>query len=658
MTEQILIVEDEFIVANDLKLILEKAGYKVCGIAASVAEARELIEQHKPGFVLLDIHLRGKVTGIQLAHELREQHIAFIYISANSNQQVLEAAKATEPYGFLVKPFRARDVLISLDIARYRHKHSLEAGLRQEALLHEKLQSIASSSVRMSGKLLQALRTLQPYLPVDLLLVRKIGPGHPDNDLSGYLRVGFDEYQWIGNDELLTITGLSPKEWNDLRNSTSPNPAPVWYNEEAFKKRCQGDPVTKLMAETFEQHSVLQFPTSVDEIDQYVFTCYSRKPDAWHAGHLALLQRMKTEMAAIAEDGNVAANVATTGKLRRSATTAQSSKNDRAGYESIIGSSHQLLHVLDQVSQVAPLDTSVLILGESGTGKERIAHCMHLQSPRSAKAFVKINCAALPATLIESELFGHEKGSFTGAIDRRIGKFEQANGGTIFLDEVGEMPLEMQVKLLRVLQEKEIERIGGQAPFKVNVRIVAATNRNLEQEVAEGRFRLDLYYRLNVFPVILPPLRERKEDIRDLAHHFALLASRRNNRKFQGITPAMMTQLEAWHWPGNIRELENVIEQAVILNEEGAALSLKRPLNTGILTTAKPASNTSGISQAQSLTDIKKIQDETEREYIIGMLRKTNGRIRGEGGAAQLLDLKPTTLESRMLKLGIRKEDI
>lgn len=658
MTEQILIVEDEFIVANDLKLILEKAGYKVCGIAASVAEARELIEQHKPGFVLLDIHLRGKVTGIQLAHELREQHIAFIYISANSNQQVLEAAKATEPYGFLVKPFRARDVLISLDIARYRHKHSLEAGLRQEALLHEKLQTIASSSVRPTEKLLQGLRTLQPYLPVDLLLVRKSGAGQPINDLSGYLRVGFDEYQWIGQEELLTITGLSVKEWNEIQHGVEPKPAPGWFNEEAFKEACQQDPVIKLMGETFEQHSLLQFTTSIGEAGQYLFTCYSRKPDAWHAGHLAILQRMKTEIQAIAGDAGVSVNISPAAKPGRPATTARSLTNNRSGCEGIVGSSHQLLHVLDQVSQVAPLDTSVLILGESGTGKEKIAQCIHQQSPRSANAFVKINCAALPATLIESELFGHEKGAFTGAIDRRIGKFEQANGGTIFLDEIGEMPLEMQVKLLRVLQEKEIERIGGQAPFKVNVRIVAATNRNLEQEVAEGRFRLDLYYRLNVFPVILPPLRERRDDIRDLAHHFALSASRRNNRKFQGITPTMMAQLEAWHWPGNIRELENVIEQAVILNEEGAALSLKRPLSTGIPTMARSASNATGIGQAQSLTDIKKIQEETEREYIISMLRKTNGRIRGEGGAAQLLNLKPTTLESRMLKLGIRKENL
>ncbi|MDF2187329.1 sigma 54-interacting response regulator [Paraflavitalea sp. CAU 1676] len=658
MTEQILIVEDEFIVANDLKLILEKAGYKVCGIAASVVEARELIQQHKPGFVLLDIHLKGKTTGIQLAYELREQHIAFIYISANSNQQVLEAARATEPYGFLVKPFRARDVLISLDIARYRHKHSLEAGLRQEAILHEKLQTIATQSGGVMEKLLQAIRILQPYLPADLMLVSKTDVQDDRVQLSGYLRIGFDEYQWLGSDELITITGLSQSEWAGIQPNANKHFVPAWRNEEAFNTVCCEDPVTNLLAETFGQHSLLQFPLEVDEIHSSIITMYSRKPDAWHAGHLALLQRMKAELATIIDDGKASPNrYAANGIPKTNPVTPAVAKN-KAGFEGIVGNSHQLLRVLDQVSQVAPLDTSVLILGESGTGKERIAHCIHLQSSRSAMPFVKINCAALPPTLIESELFGHEKGAFTGALDRRIGKFEQANGGTIFLDEIGEMPLELQVKLLRVLQEKEIERIGGQAPFKINVRIVAATNRNLEQEVAEGRFRLDLYYRLNVFPVILPALRERREDIKYLAHHFALLASRRNNRHFQGITPAMMTELEAWHWPGNIRELENVMEQTVILNAEGRPLALKRPLNTGILPGAGQGLNAAPFTQAQSLTDIKKIQDETEREYIISMLRKANGRIRGEGGAAQLLNLKPTTLESRMLKLGIRKENL
>ena len=203
-------------------------------------------------------------------------------------------------------------------------------------------------------------------------------------------------------------------------------------------------------------------------------------------------------------------------------------------FEKFVGKSHLLLNVFDQITQVAPMDTSVLVLGESGTGKERIADCIHELSPRKNKPLVKINCATLPATLIESELFGHEKGSFTNAHEKRIGKFEQAEGGTIFLDEIGEMPLDLQVKMLRVLQEKEIERIGGRAPIKIDVRIVAATNRNLEKEVAEGRFRLDLYYRLNVFPIIIPPLRERKEDIPLLTESFYRYLRQKGREKNNG----------------------------------------------------------------------------------------------------------------------------
>ncbi|WP_276480306.1 sigma 54-interacting transcriptional regulator [Paraflavitalea pollutisoli] len=650
MTDQILIVEDEFIVANDLKLILERAGYRVCGIAASVAEAREIISREKPGFVLLDIFLKGKVTGIELAHQLREQHIAFIYISANSNQQVLEAAKATEPYGFLVKPFRARDVLVSLDIARYRHKHSLEAGLRQEAILLDHLHAVANQPLPVRDKLLLMLKALQPFIPVDLLMISKVGQ---EPFTLGMLRIGFEEYQSMAAAEFQTVTGVSKQEWARLQPAPQ-NITAQWFNGAAYQQACQSDPLKELLTETFDLQSLLQLPAGTGN-HSYNYSFYSRKPDAWHAGHLALLQRLSSELATLMEERVKEQPL----EMVRRAATGLSKPDSRAGFEGIVGNSHQLLSVLDHVAQVAPLETSVLILGESGTGKERIAHCIHHQSPRSAMPFVKINCAALPATLIESELFGHEKGAFTGAIDRRIGKFEQADGGTLFLDEIGEMPLEMQVKLLRVLQEKEIERIGGKSPFKVNVRIVTATNRLLEKEVAEGRFRLDLYYRLNVFPLVLPPLRERKEDIKHLANHFATLSSRRNNKPFIGITPAMMQELETWHWPGNIRELENVIEQAVILNESNVLLSLKRPLQATAfhaITNSNAAVQT--VSQAQSLTDIRKMQDDAEREYILAVLRKVHGRIRGEGGAAQLLNLKPTTLESRMQKLGIRKEQL
>jgi two-component system response regulator HydG len=380
MKKKILIVEDQFIEANNLQMILERTGYIVCGIARSVPIALEIVEIERPDMVLIDIFLQGNLTGIDLAKKLREKNIGFVYLSANSNKKTLDEAKVTRPYGFLVKPFREKDILVMLDIAWYLHEHYLDS--------------------RQTGE--------------DVL--NKVG-----------------------------------------------------------------------------EHSVI------------------------------------TE------------------------------------FKKIIGTSRAIRNLLNLALMVAPSETSVLLLGESGTGKELIAESIHALSPKRHRPLIKVNCAALPATLIESELFGHERGSFTNAFDKRIGKFEQANGGTIFLDEIGDMPLETQVKLLRVLQEKEIERIGGKDTIKIDVRIIAATNHNLEKEVAEGRFRMDLYYRLNVFPITLPPLRERKEDIPFLAIHFVRHFAKTNGRQVEDISADAMIKLAHYDWPGNIRELENLMERSVLL---------------------------------------------------------------------------------------------
>ncbi len=299
-----------------------------------------------------------------------------------------------------------------------------------------------------------------------------------------------------------------------------------------------------------------------------------------------------------------------------------------------------MLELFEQIEQVAPADTSILILGESGTGKERIADSIHHLSPRKDRPFVKVNCAALPSTLIESELFGHERGSFTGAMDKRIGKFEKADKGTIFLDEIGEMPLDLQVKLLRVLQEKYIERIGSRDVTKVDVRVIAATNRNLEKEVAEGRFRLDLYYRINVVPLSLPPLRERIEDIPLLVDHFIKYYNRKAGKKITGLSDKVLKNMIAYHWPGNIRELENVIERSVLLAK-----------GTIIEDTLLPVVPKKDIAIESRMKTIY----ENERDYIIAVLKKSNGRIWGVGGAAEILNIPPTTLKSKMKKLGIEK---
>jgi PAS domain S-box-containing protein len=309
-------------------------------------------------------------------------------------------------------------------------------------------------------------------------------------------------------------------------------------------------------------------------------------------------------------------------------------------FEELIGSSTSLKKVLKNVERVAPTDSTVLLTGETGTGKELIARAIHNLSPRKDRALVKVNCAAIPAGLIESELFGHEKGAFTGALTKKIGRFEVADKGTIFLDEIGELPLDLQSKLLRVLQEGEFERVGGTQTFKVNVRVIAATNRNLDQHSKSGQYRPDLYYRLNVFPVHLPPLREREGDIPLLAQYFVQKCSANLGKKIDRIPERMLSALQRYQWPGNIRELEHVIERAVILSE-GPQLE---PIDW-----LTPASGkASGNGKVLTL-------EEMERQHITDVLEQTNWRVSGDKGAAKILGVNATTLEARMKKLGISR---
>jgi two-component system, NtrC family, response regulator HydG len=453
---KILIVEDQFIEAKSLNVILTNAGYSTCSIARSVAGALSVIEEEKPDLVLVDIFLQGEGTGIDLGRILNEKKMAFVYLSANSNRQILEAAKSTKPYGFMVKPFRAKDVLIMLDVALYLHKHRLS---------EQTMNSSAEKSVALS------------ILP----------------------------------------------EFTDL-----------------------------------------------------------------------------------------------------------------------VGKNQKFLKILEQAKMVGLTDTSVLILGESGTGKELIAHSIHKVSARRHKPFIVVNCGALPANLIESDLFGHEKGSFTGAITKREGKFEQADGGTIFLDEIGELPLELQVKFLRVLQEREIEPIGGR-PKRIDVRIIAATNKDLEEEVAAGRFRIDLYYRLNVFPLVLPPLRERKEDITLLANYFLKKYST-GGKQVPALSSEATGTLMQYDWPGNIRELENTIQRNILLANGATIEHLQIPVSIRVANSGRSTKN--GF----------KTIIENERDHILAVLESCHWKISGKGGAAEILDINVNTLNSKMKKLGIERK--
>ena len=310
-------------------------------------------------------------------------------------------------------------------------------------------------------------------------------------------------------------------------------------------------------------------------------------------------------------------------------------------FEEIIGESAELRRVLKEVETVAPTDATALILGETGTGKELIARAIHNLSPRRNHAFVKLNCSAIPTGLLESELFGHEKGAFTGAIAQKIGRLELAHQGTFFLDEIGDLPLELQPKILRALQEKEFERLGSARTIPVDLRLIAATNRNLAKMVEEREFRSDLYYRLKVFPVHIPPLRERQEDIPLLVKYFVNQHARRMNRPIETIPSETIRALTRWHWPGNVRELENFIERAVILT---SGTVLRAPL--GELEVIVESSDDSTVNL-----------HDAEREHILRVLKEVKGMIGGPGGAADRLGLKRTTLNSKLKKLGIKRSD-
>ena len=307
--------------------------------------------------------------------------------------------------------------------------------------------------------------------------------------------------------------------------------------------------------------------------------------------------------------------------------------------DEIIGESRAIKYVLFKIEQVSKTDTTTLILGETGTGKELVARAIHNLSERKDRPLVKVNCAALSPSLIESELFGHEKGAFTGASARKVGRFELAAGSTLFLDEIGELPLELQAKLLRVLQEGEFERLGGTRTIKVDVRILAATNRNLKEEVSKGTFREDLWYRLNVFPVTVPPLRQRKEDVPLMVEHFVRGYSRKVGKPITSISSGTLKKLREYSWPGNVRELANVIERAVV-NSQGPILHITDQFE-------EPGQ--------EKGSDLSRTLEEIEREHIVKVLESTGWRIGGASGAAQVLGLNSSTLRTRMQKLGIQK---
>jgi DNA-binding NtrC family response regulator len=592
---KVLIVEDQFLEANELSLILRKAGHTVLGIGKSVEQANSLIVKSRPDIVLIDIFLKGDLTGIDLAKTLNQKNIPFIYLSANSNAATLESAIATKPYGFLIKPFREREILIALDIAIYRHQKNCEFTTRQHHWLASLLNEIITFEENKVSKIQSFIKAFTSFLPFDLIIIDTDLKSSTGNGVYGLERIGFDEYKSFD-----------------------------FLNEQEKIKGFR---------------SKLHIPLHQDKDLGMSIVFYSRTPDAYTSEHLELMVSVREELTRVIDI------------IRKTRTTpqviAKSQKTDspnqllKPQIDGIVGNSPKLLEALDKISQIAPFDNTVLILGETGVGKEGLANVIHRSSNRKLKPLIKVNCAAIPVNLVESELFGHEKGSFTGALEKRIGKFEQANGGTLFLDEVGELPFEIQSKLLRAIQEKEIERVGGRSVIKTDIRIISATNRDLLKEIAEGRFRLDLYYRLNVFPITLPPLRDRKGDIITLANHFLKIYCDEFRREKMSITSTAGQQLCNYTWPGNIRELQYLIERHVLQTKDNIIklFEMPDPFPSGI--------TFDGID-----SELKSF-DEMDRVHIQSALKKSKGRISGQGGAADLLKLQSTTLRSKMKRLGI-----
>jgi formate hydrogenlyase transcriptional activator len=387
----------------------------------------------------------------------------------------------------------------------------------------------------------------------------------------------------------------------------------------------------------------LPLTTARRRLGALVFT--SKQPSAYDTAEVGFLQHVANQVAVAVENALAFQEIgALNDRLHRENVYLEEEARAENNFGDIVGESVALRRVLKGVETVAPTDSTVLIRGETGTGKELIARALHELSPRQGRTFVKLNCAAIPTGLLESELFGHEKGAFTGAISQKVGRFELAHQGTLFLDEVGDIPPELQPKLLRVLQEQEFERLGSTKTIKVDVRLVAATNRDLARMVADGTFRADLYYRLNVFPVVLPPLRERPEDIPRLVRHFTQRFARRMGRQIETVPSEVINALVRYPWPGNIRELQNVIERAVILSPGPSLQVPPGDLQPAATQAAAPA------PEAVTLAD-------AEREHILEALSETGGVLGGPEGAAARLGMKRSTLYKKMKKLGISRSE-
>ncbi len=511
--------------------------------------------------------------------------------------------------------------------------------------LRAKLALALTSKPNWPSRFMDILHSLKEVIPFDYI---SFLIDIDDNYAKGYgfEKIGFDEYRLISTKQFYKQSGKTEEEYRKKRFKIPYKRSKI-YNAKDFENNIKKDEVKNAISRLYKVKSNLNIPLKLTIDGYFQLSFYSKDINGYTIKHLNIMNQLVDSIIHPLE------KVLAYNQISQLNSLLEQEKDylieeikDNHNFEEIIGNSKEIKQVFFKISQVANADTTVLVTGETGTGKELIARAIHNVSSRSDKTLIKLNCAVLPPQLLESELFGHEKGAFTGAEKRRIGKFELAHKSTIFLDEIGELPIALQAKLLRIIQEKEFERLGGNEVIKTNVRVIAATNRKLKDEIFKGNFRSDLFFRLNVFPIKLPPLRERPEDIPLLSAYFLEKKSKQMGKRISSISSSSLKKLMGYNWPGNIRELEHVIERAILLNK-GSILSInleKQTIENNVNTSNNPFR-------------VKTLKN-AERELILNTLKFCGGKIRGAGGAAELLDINPTTLDSRIKKLGITKTHI
>lgn len=614
----ILIVDDNPTNLQVLTQTLEELDYPI-EMAESGEEALDASMKQKPALILLDIMMPG-MDGYVTLEKIREQpslsDVPVIFLSALDDLDYKVKGLSLGAVDYITKPFQIREVLARVET------HLTISQLKSE--LSERNRQLQSTNEHILETVAEGIYGLD-------------GDGHITfaNPAASHL-TGYAHSELIGS-SIFNLHFFA--KWDG-----SPYPKTAHHIMQALKERQIVQVDTDVMWRKSGDHFAVEYTcapcstTRHSEEAVFAFLDITQRKRQENT-----LKQALTEVEKLKE------------KLQAENTYLQSQVRSGEQFNDIIGQSKALLDLLDNVEQVASTDTTVLILGESGTGKEAIARAIHENSPRSANPLIKINCGAISPNLIESELFGHEKGSFTGALKQRTGYFELADGGTIFLDEVGELPAEAQVKLLRVLQEQEFSRVGSEDTIKVDVRVIAATNKHLPTMVEQQTFRMDLFYRLNVFPLTIPPLRDRKEDIPLLAKRFLDEQSNKLGKPLNTVAAESLNRMMAYHWPGNIRELQNVIERAAILSQ-GEEL---------IITASQLHSDSSPESDKQPVTDISTSTDspenalmtltQLEKKHITNILEKCHWTIAGKSGAAEILDLPASTLRSKMKKLGIQR---